>query len=75
MGDIKVVAHPSELFWINQEPRLFVFSSIADRLHVIDLSKRQVIATWAVTSEQPGDAAFDECNIAVVYWNPQRLPK
>jgi hypothetical protein len=59
VGDMKVVAHPSELLLDKSGTRLFVFSSIADRLDVIDLSKRQIIATWAVTSEQPGDAAFD----------------
>ncbi|HMH08714.1 MAG TPA: hypothetical protein VK579_18710 [Terriglobales bacterium] len=60
VGDIKVVAHPSELLLDKSGNTLFVFSSIANRLHVIDLSKRQIIATWVVTSEQPGDAAFDD---------------
>src|SRR6267154_1937427 len=60
VGDIKVVAHPSELLLDQSGTTLFVFSSIANRLHVIDLSKRRITATWAVTSEQPGDAAFDE---------------
>ena len=56
----KVVAHPSELLLDKSGTALFVFSSIANRVQVIDLRKRQLIATWAVTSEQPGDAAFDE---------------
>ena len=60
VGDMKVVAHPSELLLDKSGTTLFVFSSIANRLHVIDLSKRQIIATWVVTSEQPGDAAFDD---------------
>jgi DNA-binding beta-propeller fold protein YncE len=60
VGDIKVVAHPSELLLDKSGTTLFVFSSIANRVHVIDLSKRRITATWAVTSEQPGDAAFDE---------------
>src|SRR4029077_18154805 len=60
VGDIKVVAHPSELLLDKSGTTLFVFSSIANRLHVIDLSKRRITATWAVTSKQPGDAAFDE---------------
>jgi hypothetical protein len=60
VGDIKVVAHPSELLLDKSGATLFVFSSIANRLQVIDTSKRQVVSTWAVTSEHPGDAAFDE---------------
>ena len=60
VGDIKVVAHPSELLLNKSGTTLFVFSSIANRLHVIDTSKREVVSTWAVTSEHPGDAAFDD---------------
>jgi hypothetical protein len=60
VGDLKVVAHPSELLLDKSGTTLFVFSSVANRLHVIDASKRQVVSTWAVTSEHPGDAAFDE---------------
>jgi hypothetical protein len=39
---------------------LFVFVSIANQLQVIDTNKRQVVSTWKVSSEHPGDAAFDE---------------
>jgi DNA-binding beta-propeller fold protein YncE len=60
VGDIKVVAHPSELLLDKSGTTLFVFSSIADRVHAIDLTKRQIVSTWTVTSERPGDAAFDE---------------
>src|SRR5438445_8361127 len=60
VGDIKVVAHPSELLLDKSGTTLFVFSSIANRLHVIDTSKRQVVSTWGVTSDHPGDAAFDD---------------
>jgi DNA-binding beta-propeller fold protein YncE len=60
VGDIKVVAHPSEILLNKSGTTLFVFSSIANRLHVIDTGKRQVTSTWAVSSEHPGDAAFDE---------------
>jgi DNA-binding beta-propeller fold protein YncE len=58
-GDIRVVAHPSELLLDKSGTTLFVFSSSANRVHVIDLSKRQIVSTWPVTSERPGDAAFD----------------
>ena len=60
LGDIKVVAHPSELLLDKSGTTLFVFSSIADRVQVTDLSKQQIVATWAVKSKQPGDAALDE---------------
>src|SRR3984893_5082635 len=60
VGDIKVVAHPSEILLGKSGTTLFVFSSIANRVHVIDASKRQVVSTWAITSEHPGDAAFDD---------------
>jgi DNA-binding beta-propeller fold protein YncE len=60
LGDIKVVVHPSELLLDKLGTTLFVFSSIANRLQVIDLSKQQIVATWAVKSKRPGDAALDE---------------
>jgi DNA-binding beta-propeller fold protein YncE len=60
VGDITVVAHPSELLLDKSGTTLFAFSSIANRLQVIDTSKRQVVSTWAVTSDHPGDAAFDQ---------------
>src|SRR6266700_772031 len=60
VGDIKVVAHPSELLLDKAGKTLFVFVSIANKLQVIDTKKRQVLSTWSVTSQHPGDAAFDE---------------
>jgi len=60
VADIKVVAHPSEILLDKSGSTLFVFSSAANRLLVIDASKREVVSTWSVTSEHPGDAAFDE---------------
>lgn len=60
VGDIKVAAHPSELLLNKSGTTLFVFISIANQLQVVDTNKRQVVATWKVTSEHPGDAAFDE---------------
>jgi DNA-binding beta-propeller fold protein YncE len=59
-GDIKVVAHPSELLLDKTGKTLFVFISIANKLQVIDTNKREVLFTWPVTSQRPGDAAFDE---------------
>src|SRR3981081_1973207 len=60
VGDIKVVAHPSELLLDKSGATLFVFSSAANRVQVVDTSKRQVVSTWTITSDPPGDAAFDE---------------
>jgi len=60
VGDIRVVAHPSELLLDKTGTTLFAFISIANQLQVIDTNKRQVLSTWPVTSQHPGDAAFDE---------------
>src|SRR6266446_7370115 len=60
VGDIRVVAHPSELVLDRAGTTLFVFISIANQLQVIDTNKRKVLSTWPVTSQHPGDAAFDE---------------
>src|ERR1700716_2750965 len=60
VGDIRVVAHPSELLLDKEGKTLFVFVSIASKLQVIDTNKREVVSTWPVTSQRPGDAAFDE---------------
>jgi DNA-binding beta-propeller fold protein YncE len=60
VGDIKVMAHPSELLLDKVGKTLFVFVSIANKLQVIDTHKREVLSTWPVTSQRPGDATFDE---------------
>src|SRR5258706_5159412 len=60
IGDIKVVAHPSEMLFNKSGTTLFVFVSIANQVQVIDTSKREVVATWPISSQRPGDAAFDE---------------
>src|ERR1017187_1066760 len=60
LGVIRVAAHPSELLLDKAGKRLFVFIFIVNQLQVIDTNKRQVLSTWPVTSQGPGDAAFDE---------------
>ncbi len=60
IGDIKVVAHPSELLLNKSGTTLFVFVSIAGKIQAIDTNKRQVFFTWTVASQRPGDGAFDE---------------
>jgi hypothetical protein len=52
--------HPSELLLNKSGTTLFVFVSIANQLQVVDKNERQVVSTWKVSSEHPGDAAFDE---------------
>jgi hypothetical protein len=60
VGDIKVVAHPSELLLDKSGKTLFVFVSVASKIQVVDTSKREVHSTWPVTSQRNGDGAFDE---------------
>jgi DNA-binding beta-propeller fold protein YncE len=60
IGDIRVTAHPSELLLNKAGTTLFVFISVANQLQVVDTNKRQVVSSWKVSSEHPGDAAFDE---------------
>lgn len=45
---------------------LFVFISVANQLQVVDTNKRQVVSSWKVSSEHPGDAAFDESSSRLV---------
>jgi DNA-binding beta-propeller fold protein YncE len=60
VGSIKIAAHPSELLLDKSGTTLFVFISISNQVQVIDTNKRQVVSTWQVSSQRPGDAAFDE---------------
>lgn len=58
--DVQVAAHPSELLLDNSGETLFVFISSAGKVQVVDVAKREVRATWPVSSQRPGDAALDE---------------
>jgi DNA-binding beta-propeller fold protein YncE len=60
VGDVRVEAHPSELLLNKSGETLFVFVSVTSKIQKIDTKKREVIATWPVSSERPGDGAFDE---------------
>ena len=60
VGDIKVTAHPSELLLNKSGTALFVFVSIANQFQIVDTRKREVVSTWPISSQRPGDAAFDE---------------
>ena len=59
IADVKVAAHPAELLFDKSGKRLFCFVSTASKIQVIDVKKRKVIFTWPVSSERPGDGAFD----------------
>ena len=58
--DIKVTAHPAEILLDKSGQTVFVAVSPANQIQVIDAKKRQVVSTWLVSSQRPGDAAFDE---------------
>lgn len=60
VGDVRVGAHPSELLLDKSGESLFVFLSVATKIQKIDTKQRTVLATWPVSSERPGDGAFDE---------------
>lgn len=57
--DVQVAAHPSELLLDKSGETLFVFISSASKIQVVDVAKREVRATWPVSSQRPGDAALD----------------
>ena len=58
--DVQVAAHPSELLLDKSGETLFVLISAASKIQVVDVAKREVRATWPVSSQRPGDAALDE---------------
>ena len=62
IADVKVAAHPSELLLNKSGTTLFAFISIANQLQVVNIRKREVLSTWPLSSQRPGDAAFDESN-------------
>ena len=65
LGNIRIGGHPAELLLNKSGKTLFVFLPRVSRIQVIDTQKREVEATWPVSSQRPGDAALDE--------NTQRL--
>ena len=58
--DVQVAAHPSELLLDKSGEILFVFISAASKIQVVDVAKRELRATWPVSSQRPGDASLDE---------------
>jgi hypothetical protein len=60
VGDIQVSAHPAELLLDQSGTRMFIFISAASKIHLVDTATRQIVSTWPVSAERPGDGAFDE---------------
>jgi DNA-binding beta-propeller fold protein YncE len=60
LGDVRVGAHPAELLLDKQGRTLFVFLPATSKVQVVDTKRRQVVSAWIVSSERPGDAAFNE---------------
>jgi DNA-binding beta-propeller fold protein YncE len=60
IGDVRVGSHPAELLLDKAGQKLFVLLPSANKIQVIDTAKQQVTSTWTVSSQRPGDAAFDE---------------
>jgi len=62
VGDIRVASHPAELLLDKAGQTLFALLPAENKIQVIDTGKRQVVSTWTVSSQRPGDAAFDEAS-------------
>src|SRR5580704_17259055 len=60
VDDVRVAAYPAELSLDKSGETLFVVIPAACKIQVIDTKERQVVATWPVSIERPGDAGFEE---------------
>jgi DNA-binding beta-propeller fold protein YncE len=60
IANLKVAAHPSEILLDKSGHTMFVCISPANKVQVIDTRKREVVSTFTVSSQRPGDGAFDE---------------
>lgn len=60
VGDVRVGSHPAELLLDKAGQVLFALLPSESKVQVIDTEKREVIATWPVSSQRPGDATLDE---------------
>lgn len=59
IADVQVAAHPAELLLNYSGTTLFALIPANSQVQVIDTHNRHVISTWPVSSQRPGDAAFD----------------
>lgn len=62
VGDIDVGLRAAEILIDKSGQKLFVFDNVAAKIQVIDTKKRTMVSAWQVSSERPGDGAFDEAN-------------
>jgi DNA-binding beta-propeller fold protein YncE len=60
IGDIQVGVRPAEILMDKSGQTLFVFDSVGTKIHVIDARKSQILSTWPVSAQRPGDGALDE---------------
>ena len=60
VGDIDVGLRAAEILMDKSGQTLFAFDNIASQIQVIDSKKRAVVSAWQVSSQRPGDGAFDE---------------
>jgi hypothetical protein len=60
IGDIHVGIRPAEILMDSSGQTLFVFDSVGNKIHAVDTRKSQVLSTWPVNGQRPGDGAFDE---------------
>jgi DNA-binding beta-propeller fold protein YncE len=62
IGDIDVGLRAAEILINKSGQTLYVFDNIASKIQVIDTKKREMVSAWQVSSQRPGDGAFDEAN-------------
>ena len=62
VGDIDVGLRAAEILMNKSGDTLFVFDNVASKIQVIDTKKRAMVSAWQVSSQRPGDVAFDETN-------------
>jgi DNA-binding beta-propeller fold protein YncE len=60
IGDIQVEVRPAEILMDKSGQTLFAFDSVASKIQVIDARKNQILSTWPVSAQRPGDGALDE---------------
>ena len=62
IGNVPVGIRPAEILMNKTGQTLFVFESRGSTIQMIDTKKGELLATWPVSSQRPGDGAFDEAN-------------
>jgi DNA-binding beta-propeller fold protein YncE len=60
VADIEVGVRPAEILMDKSGQTLFVFDSVSNKIQVIDARKSQILSTWPVSGQRPGDGALDE---------------